>query len=124
MPVYRVSCLVLLLTLAACTASSGRPAGQRGAGYGPPPENASSTIAGLFGAAGPLSVSDPDPYPLRLDGRWFYGWRVCARDDATGRLGFFLFQRNNLSFHALGNHLPDSRDSVLADQHCGNRQDF
>lgn len=123
MPEFCVSCLAFLLTLAACAASPG-PAAPRGDGYGPPPEHASSAIATHFHTAGPPLLSAPDPYPLNLDGRWIYGWRVCARDTSTGQLGLFLFRREEVIFHAVGDDAPDSRDSVLADRHCSGRVEF
>lgn len=123
MPAFRVTCLVLLLTLAACSSASA-PAAHRGEGYGPPPENAASAIAALFRTDDPPRLSEPDPYPARIDGRWLYGWRVCAFDAAGGRHGLFLFRREQVVFQAIGDGDPESRASVLADRHCSGRPDF
>lgn len=123
MPAFRVPCLLALAALSACATSSG-PAAHRGVGYGPPPEAHASAIAPHFPAAGPPELSAPDPYPLYLDGRWIYGWRVCARDASSGRLGLFLFRREEAIFRAVGDGDPESRDSVLADRHCSGRLNF
>jgi len=111
---------ILLAVLASCAAAADRGQGR---GYGPPPEAPAKLIASYAEGHRIDRLTRPDPYFVREDGRWLYGWRVCARLDGGARIGFFLIRDGRVGLAAISDESGQAADadSVRARQFCAAR---
>ncbi len=66
-------------------------------------------------------MTEPDPYFVRENGRWLYGWRVCARLDNGKHIGFFLIRDDRIGLAAISDAEADRAESVRARQFCAAR---
>lgn len=102
-------CLGLAPALSACAGTGGSSRG-----YGPPPDAPQKLIAPLLGKGKVDRLSEPDPYQARVDGRWYYGWRVCARLVPGDRPAFFLVRDGRVLVSAIADADGRGPQSVRA----------
>ena len=117
--VFGIGILGIFFTLsAACAVAAERGRGQ---GYGQPPEAPAKLIAPYVKGHSVDLLTRPDPYFVREDGRWLYGWRVCARLDGGARIGFFLIRDGRVALAAVSDGSRDTAATVRARQFCAAR---
>ncbi len=90
-------------------------------GYGSRPSKPSQTIANLVGNPKVVVVVPPTPHAIRnsRDGRWLYGWRVCALVGRNEHLGYFLMRGDRVIEEVIGDSNPANPDTRSAFDRCG-----
>lgn len=90
-------------------------------GYGRKPTKPSQVIASLVGNRKVVVVVPPSPHAVRdeSNGRWLYGWRVCALVGGNVRLGYFLMRGNKVIKEVIGDTDLDNPDTRSAYDRCG-----
>ncbi|RMF15036.1 MAG: hypothetical protein D6757_05305 [Alphaproteobacteria bacterium] len=90
-------------------------------GYGSKPAKPSRAIANLVGNRKVVVVVPPSPHAVRdeSNGRWLYGWRVCALVGGDARLGYFLMRGNKVIKEVVGDTDPDNPATRSAYDRCG-----
>ncbi|RMD89102.1 MAG: hypothetical protein D6807_04400 [Alphaproteobacteria bacterium] len=112
--------LILCLGLAPVL-SAGAGTGGTSRGYGPPPAAPLELIVPLLGKGKVARLSEADPYQVRLEGRWYYGWRVCARVVPGDRPAFFLIRDGHVLVSAIADAEGRSPQDVRARSLCAAR---
>lgn len=87
-------------------------------GYGAFPDHPEATVSEAAGGAEARVLGRPDPYFIRYEGRWYYGWRVCARMMPQDRPAFFLLRGNEVTTWVAADESPDSIASRRVAQYC------
>jgi len=114
MQIFISSIFALALLLSGC-ASSGQSGND---GYGDFPDHPAATVSTAAGQGDVTVLGRPDPYFIRYDGEWYYGWRVCARLAPQDRPAFFLLRGDNVVTWVAADDNPDSIASTRVQQYC------
>ena len=103
------------LLLAGCSSDS---AVQATNGYGERPVAPEAAIAQAASSRDVNVVADPDPFYLRTESVWQYGWRVCAELDSGNRQGFFLMRGNEIIHQAVVESGNEQLSASETRQYC------
>lgn len=94
-----------------------------GSGYGAFPDHPEITVSEVAGGADAQILGRPDPYFIRYEGQWYYGWRVCALMAPEDRPAFFLLRGNRVTTWVAADDIPDSIASRRVAQYCSSYLD-
>lgn len=95
--------VIALLMAGLAGGCSGTLAGSTTAkGYGERPQDPHAVIAALVANPTARIVRDPDPFFVRDERGWHYGWRVCTRTE-DGDRAFFLMRGDEVIYSAIAN---------------------
>jgi len=115
MHLVRLGIFLSVLVIAGCTSASH----QSNSGYGAFPDRPRTAVLEASSESEARILGKPDPYFIRYEDRWHYGWRVCARITPRERPAFFLLRGNTVVTWVAADENPESIASRRVAQYCG-----
>jgi len=114
MSILRPCMLFVALVVSACASSNSSD----NSGYGAYPERTRATIREVVDGADVAVLGEPDPYYLRYNDNWYYGWRACARIAPQDRPAFFLLRGDRVITWVMADGREDSLATARVEQYC------